>query len=218
MLRSLWLSCLVGLLLACVSSTARAQVHPGDVRFLMDTGFVNYTSDRLRSDDGIAATNTTGVGLFGAGGVGIAYAVSRHIVPGMYFSIWRDKSKLKLKPDDGPSIDRDLGDAKTWELRPFLEIPFNPSSRFVVHADVGLSFLRPWPRIVTDDALGVGPVVGLGAHGFVTQHVSIDTSVSFRASFVFDNDEQDRLEATGVNDPRFRQLSVLLTVGASYWL
>jgi len=218
MLRFLWLSCLVGLMLASTSTKSFAQVQSGDVRFFVDSGFVNYTSDRVRSDDGISATNTTGVGLFGNGGLGIAYAVTRHIVPGMYFSIWRDKSKLKIKLEDGPDTDRDLGDAKAWELRPFLEIPFNPTSRFVVHADVGLSILRPWPGTFTNDAIGVGPLVGLGAHGFVSPHVSIDTSVAFRASFVFDDDRQDQLEATGVNDPRFRQLSVLLMVGVSYWL
>lgn len=218
MLRSLSLLCLAGLMLAAASSTAQAQVHPGDVRFFMDSGFVNFTSDRVRSDDGLAATNTTGVGLFGNGGLGIAYAVTRHIVPGMYFSIWRDKAKLKVKPEDGPDRDDDLGDAKSWELRPFLEIPFNPTSRFVVHGDVGLSILRPWPRVWTDDAIGVGPVVGIGAHGFVTEHVSIDTSVLFRAAFVFDDDAKDALEATGVDDPKFRQLSLLVMIGASYWL
>jgi hypothetical protein len=218
MLRSLWLLCLTGLLLATASSKSLAQVHPGDVRFFIDSSFVNFTSNRVRSDDGLGASNTTGVGLFGNGGLGIAYAVTKHIVPGMYFSIWREKEKLKLKPENGDNSDRDGAEGKAWELRPFLEIPFNPSSRFVFHGDVGLSILRPRPGPWTDEAIGVGPLLGLGAHGFVSEHVSIDTSVLFRAAFVFDDDAKDALEAGGVNDPKFRQLSVLVMVGASYWL
>jgi hypothetical protein len=204
-------------MLAAASSTVQAQVHPGDVRFFMDSGFVNYESDRTRGEDVLITNNITGVGLFGNGGIGIAYAVTRHIVPGMYFSIWREKYKSKTEVDDGPGDTETEGDAKAWELRPFLEIPFNPTSRFVVHGDVGLSVLRPWPGMFTDDAIGVGPLLGLGAHGFVSEHVSIDTSVLFRAAFVFDDDRKDQLEPA-IDDPKFRQLSVLLMVGASYWL
>jgi hypothetical protein len=219
MLRSLWLFCLTGLLLAITSSKGHAQLHPGDLRLYMDSTFVSFNSDRVRGDIGnndnvLSKANTTSVGLLGGGGIGLAYVVSKHIVPGIYFSIWRTKTKVSV---DGDQVG-DSDSNKSWELRPYLEIPFNPNSRFVVHGIAGLSILRPWRGLYTEEAIGVGPVVGLGGHGFITDHVSLDATLLFRAAFVFDDERQDQLEATGTDDPKLRQLSVMLMLGASYWL
>lgn len=221
MLRSLWLLCLAGLMLATTSSRGQAQLHSGDVRLYIDSTFVSFNSDRVRGDignnDALYTSNTTGVGLLGSGGLGLAYVVSKHIVPGIYFSIWRNKNKTEVEVD-GDEDEVSEGNAKAWELRPYLEIPFNPSSRFVVHGIAGLTVLRPWPGNFSDDAIGVGPVVGLGGHGFITDHVSLDATLLFRTAFVADDDRKDALEATGWDDPKLRQLSVLFMLGASYWL
>ena len=216
MLRSLWLLCLAGLMLAATSSTGSAQLRSGDLRLYLDSGFVTFTSDRRNADDPDTKghVNSTNVTLLGSGGLGLAYVVNKHIVPGFYFSLQHQKVKVGGEVA-GREIDNDQVDSRTgWEVRPYLEIPFNASSSFVVHAIAGLSVMRPFQGAFwTDDAIGVGPVVGIGGHGFITQRASLDATVLFRGAFVKDDEAED-----APDDPEFRQLSVLLMLGASYWL
>ncbi|MFT3926782.1 MAG: hypothetical protein QM778_29830 [Myxococcales bacterium] len=214
MLRSLWLLCLAGLMLAATSSTGHAQIHSGDLRLYLDSGFVTFTSDRRKGEDPDTKShaNTTNVSLLGSGGVGLAYVVNRYIVPGFYFSVQHRKTKTEIEGPNGNGV-QNTGSATAWEVRPYLEIPFNADSRFVVHAIAGFSVLRPWQSFWTDSAIGVGPIVGIGGHGFITPHASLDATVFFRGAFIKDDDAED-----APDDPKFRQLSVLFMLGASYWL
>ncbi len=222
MLRSFWMLCLtcVGLL-GALPSNAEAQLHRKDVRLYLDSQFVSWNSERVRSEtaanqDHFSKTNTTGVGLLGAGGVGLAYVVSSHIVPGAYFSLQHAKTRTEVEV--GGASTEGTSRYRQWELRPYLEVPFNPGSRFVVHATGGLSLMR-WVRESPDtQAFGVGPVVGLGAHGFVSSKFSLDLGLMFRAAFVKNDDAKDALEAAGNDDVRFRNLAVLFNVGVSFWL
>lgn len=216
MLRTLWLLSLAGLMLAATSSKSHAQIHSGDVRLYLDSGFVTFTSDRRNADDPDSKghVNTTNVSLLGSGGLGLAYVVNQYIVPGIYFSLQHQKVKAGGETVGGREISNDeVSSTTVWEIRPYLEVPFNASSRFVVHAIAGLSIMRPFQGAFwTDNAIGVGPIVGIGGHGFVTPHASLDASVLFRGAFVKDDD------ADAPDDPKFRQLSVLFMLGASYWL
>lgn len=214
MLRTLWLLCLAGLMLAATSSTSHAQIHSGDVRLYLDSGFVTFDSDRRKGDDSKAHVNTTDVSLLGSGGLGLAYVVNQYIVPGLYFSLQHQKVKAGGEVAGREVNNDDVASNTAWEIRPYLEVPFNASSRFVVHAIAGLSILRPFPSAFwTDKAIGVGPIVGIGGHGFITPHASLDATVLFRGTFVKDDDAED-----APDDPKFRQLSVLFMLGASYWL
>jgi hypothetical protein len=107
---------------------------------------------------------------------------------------------------------------RRFELRPQVEFPFNPRSRFVMHALAGLSFLREVGDSPDYDAFGIGPVVGLGAHGFILPAASLDLGLAFRAAFVKSDDREDVLEATGHDDVKQRELALLFTLGASFWL
>jgi hypothetical protein len=221
MLRSLGTLCLALLALGLTSSKSQAQLHDGDLRLYIDSGFVTWDQFRQKGDtaagDALVTDTTTSVDLFGHGGLGLAYVVNKYLVPGLYFNLHRVKAKHKEEIDDNSTSNS--GTMRTWELRPYLEIPFNASSRFVVHGTVGLSLGRQVNDDDDNDGLfGVGPVAGLGAHGFITNNVSLDLGLMFRALFIKSDDLEDAREAGGWDDPKFRQLSLLFTVGASYWL
>ncbi len=222
MLRALFMLCLTGLGFFALQSGAQAQLHRGDVRLYLDTQFVSWASDRMRSEDAanrdsLAKTNTTAVGLLREGGVGLAYVVSSYIVPGVYFSLQHQSNRSEVEAA-GNSIEGPKTRARLWELRPYLEVPFNAGSKFVVHATGGLSLSRLVTERPDRERFGVGPVVGLGAHGFVSSRVSLDFGLMFRAAFVKDDDAKDAAEAAGHDDVKFRNLAVLFNVGVSFWL
>lgn len=221
MLRTLWML-LAGLMLGFASSPCHAQIHPGDLRMYIDSGFINFDSDRMRAklpngDKELDRNNTVTVGPLGVGGIGLAYVVSKYIVPGAYFSLQNTRNRVKTKTG-GDSHESDGASQRRWELRPYLEVPFNASSPFVVGAVGGLSLLRQVNSPGDHSRFGAGPIVGLAGHGFVTQKVSLDVSLLFRAAFIKDDDARNAAENGGLRDVKFRDLALLLNVGASYWL
>lgn len=220
MSRVLWTLCLTGILFGLTHSTAEAQLHRGDVRLYLDTQFVSWNSFRVRAEQGnadfLSKANTTQVGLLGVGGLGLAYVVSPYIVPGLYFSLQHASSRVEEHVGNR-DVERSAGRSRQWELRPHLEVPFNASSRFVVHAMAGVSLMREVREGPDTTQFGVGPVVGLGAHGFVTSRLSLDVALAFRAAFVKNDDLKEALEVP-LDDVRLRSLAVLFTIGASYWL
>jgi hypothetical protein len=216
-----WMLTCACLLLA--PTAAHAQVRTKDVRLYLDMGLVTWTSERTRGElrnsgaDYFHAENQLGAGFASGGvaGVGLAYVLSPHLMPGLYFALQHVKGTVR---DERGGIEaKNEGWARFFELRPYLEVPFNPSSRFVLYGMGGLSLTR---KVNSADRsrFAVGPALGLGGHGFISPRASLDLGLTFRAAFAtIDDDAEDALELL-VDDPKQRDLALLFTIGASFWL
>src|SRR5689334_15588834 len=84
------------------SETAQAQVHESDVRLYLDTSLVSWVSDRARYQNGgdwLAKDNQLGAGpgAVSGAGVGLGYAVTRHLIPSLYFSLQNLKDSKEVE-------------------------------------------------------------------------------------------------------------------------
>lgn len=196
------------------ASGAQAQVREGDVRLYLDAALVSWAKEVTETDgagplDGESESTTLSTGLLGAGGAGVGYAISPYLVPELYVSL------QNVKADFGDG-DGELT-VRQWELRPCLEVPLLPDARFVPYLMGGLTLGRTVTKGDGDPDLtrfGVGPALGVGAHGFLTQHASLDLGLTFRGTFFVKNELEDQL---GV-EFNVKQYALLFTVGASFWL
>lgn len=222
--------CLVFLCLA-TPGRVHAQVDRGDFRLFFDTSLFTFVTQRIKADapGGDYKEKDTqlsvGSGIIGPDtGVGLAYAASRHVVPGLYFGINRVKLDGEVEVD-GRTTDKNERTIMQFELRPFLELTLIPDSSFVPYAVLGLSYVRRTVDFNSDDAddpdaesTGIGPVVGLGAHALAARSVSFDFAVNFRALFIDDERKEDALQRAGLDDIKQREYAILFTLGASLWL
>ncbi len=222
------LACAVVILSALANSQAQAQVDEGDLRLSFDLSLISFRMDRVKADsaagDYVGKENELGLGTgmsaFGSGGIGIAYAASRHVLPGLYLSYQRVKLSSEVEVDD----DSNDGPETTFsqlEIRPNVELTFVTNASFVPYGVVGFSYLRrdrsTDPGNETDH-YGVGPVLGLGAHAFAARNVSFDFSLTFRALFIDNDARQDALENLGLDDIKQREYALMFNFGASLWL
>ena len=214
-------------LAALAPGQAQAQVDQGDFRLFFDTGLMSYTMSRIKADapagDFKDKDNqlSIGPGLIGAStGVGVAYAASRHVLPGLYLGFNRTKLTGETEVD-GRDADKNDRAFTQLELRPNLELAFLPEASFVPYGLIGLSYIYRGVSVEDDDdsdSSGIGPVLGLGAHAFAARNVSFDFSFTFRALFINDDDREDALEAAGLKDVKQREYAILFNLGASLWL
>ncbi len=208
------------------ATSARAQVRESDFRLALEVGIVDWTSEREKGEvplgDYEQRRNTLGAGpSAGAGSAGVilGYAASRRFVPSVYFGI--EHEKLEVETERATVRVQGHAQARSFELRPFLEITLIPESRFVPYVLLGFSVRR---RVIDPDGeaessrLAYGPVVGVGAHGFVVARASFDFALLFRGGFVNDEDRETVLERSGVEDVKQRELALTFCLGTSFWL
>ncbi len=213
---------------ALTSGNAQAQVRQGDFRLFFDVGLISHTMSRVKAHTPVgdfkdkANVFTIGPGFISPSyGLGIAYAASRHVLPGLYLAY----NRAKLTGEEefaGQSKDYRERALSQLELRPNLELTMLPGSRFVPYGLLGLSYIR---RTVIHDngdtdltGSGIGPVVGIGAHAFAAKSASFDFGLSFRALFVDDDGKERSLRVRGLDDVKQREYAILFTLGASLWL
>jgi hypothetical protein len=215
-----------------IAGSASAQVREGALELSLDTELFAYQS--LLIEEGDYEDETTSIG-FGPGAMqlggtlpslvsfGIGYVVHPHVIPELALSFGWGKSKETFK--DGSGFEDDESDdgpkVGVIMLQPRVEIPFNPGSKFVLSALAGLDYRRFKTKQDEDSVTlnGFGPVLGLVAHMFVTDTVSIDLSPVFQMDFLKSKTEYaDGEDDGGDEDPdTFRQTTFGILIGLSAW-
>ena len=203
------------ILLGLWGTPAEAQIEAGDIKASIDASIVRWMKQEdtysvfgVRSKE---KAEITGAGAFIGAGVGAGYAVSKYFIPSLALSL------QTLKNDEGP-VDMT---ARSWELKPSLEVALLPSLRFVPFADVGLVVQRQVFKATDEDGdsqkssrLALGPALGVGVHLFAVPKASFDLSFNYRAAFKVRNSGEDDL---GRLD-KSTQHVLLLNLGASLWI
>jgi hypothetical protein len=217
-----------------LASSASAQVQQGQVRLSIDTELLAFAQLKAEVEDGGSMTEKDlgfGPGALEYGGVlpspvgfTVGYVAHPHVIPQLAFSFGLSKSSTKYEYD-GESEEEDGPSVGSLMFSPRVEVPFNPDSRAVFGALVGLDFRRFRFEQEGDDELGIesyestlmgfGPTLGLTGHFFVAQPVSVDVS----ALFTLDKLKQD-IEAEGAEEIDFdtyRQFTFGILIGLSAW-
>ena len=198
---------------------AAAQVNARDLRLFVDGALVTWDKrlEQLRDpqfpeDDYDNELKTTTSGPFSQGGVGVGFAALPSLIPQVYFSL----QNVKLQLGDEPAK------LRKFELRPALEVALLPATSWVPFVVGGLALAK---LVNTDrdeggeykeSTFGLGPVLGAGLHAFLVDHASLDLSLAFRGVFFVSSTYEKDL--AGGADYDLRQYSIVLNLGASFWL
>lgn len=195
------------------SGRAEAQVEAHDLRVFLDANVVRWIkSEETFKDFGLTSKErfeVTGSGAFVGAGVGAGFAISKYLIPTLYFSLQNASSS-------GQGFD---GTVRQWELKPSLEFAVLPSLRFVPYVDAGLTLQRVLLKQQTDGGFesktfGVGPAVSAGIHLFAIEHGSLDVSFGYRAVFFGKPKGEGEINPPDEN----KQHIITLNLGASLWI
>lgn len=210
----------VAALILVSAARTRAEIEPLDVKLTLEGSLLSWSKiSGTYADDSELKRTRTLTGLLSGGYVALGLAAHRYLVPTLFVGLQQAKYE---NPDVGSSqLTRD------WDLRPALEVPLLPNARLVPFASAGLSLARTVDRFeersgpdagtLEFKSFRLGPAISVGLHGFIVQQASLDVSLTYRALFLAAS-EHSPADFSGGYRPERRDHTLLLNLGASFWL